>query len=41
MLEEELKLSVLSNCRGRLANGVVSDHDNSLPHMAAVTIEMI
>jgi hypothetical protein len=41
MFEEELKPVIHSKCRGVLANGVVLHHDNTQPHMAAVTIEMI
>jgi hypothetical protein len=39
MLQEEFKPTIHSKCRGILTDGIVLHHDNTQPHMAAVTIE--
>jgi len=41
MLEEELKLTVYSKCKGMLTNGVVLHCDKAQPRMVAATIETI
>jgi hypothetical protein len=41
LLEEGFQPAVCSKCRGMLTDGVVLHHDNTQPHMAVVTIEMI
>jgi hypothetical protein len=39
MLEEELKPTIHSKCRGMLTSGVVLHRDNTQPHTTAVTTE--
>jgi hypothetical protein len=41
MLEEELKLTVYSKCKGMLTDGVVLHCDKAQPRMVAATIETI